>query len=80
MGSVKKGQLARPGEWAKHLNRVEPEFWHRERALQRLDIAERLDEDTTSSDIQCPICGLPDWLCDRYLRSAGATWDFRIDF
>lgn len=61
MASIKKGQLSIPGEWAKHLNRAEPGFWHRERAAERQDITQRLMDDADEED--SALNGLADAVC-----------------
>jgi hypothetical protein len=48
MANVKKGQLANPPEWWKHLRWVKRVFWKRERKAARREIAREVhQEDAT---------------------------------
>ena len=44
MASVKKGQLAKPAEWWKHLRWMKRKFWKRERIAGKVDIEARKQE------------------------------------
>jgi hypothetical protein len=44
MANVKKGTLARPPQWWKHLKWNKKILWSKERQLQKKDIRKRVDE------------------------------------
>ena len=44
MASIKKGTLAKPLQWWKHLKEYKKIFWKTERRLTKKDIRKRLDD------------------------------------
>lgn len=44
MASTKKGTLAKPLQWWKHLKEYKKIFWKTERRLTKKDIRKRLDD------------------------------------
>ena len=44
MSSIKKGTLAKPLQWWKHLKEYKKIFWKTERRLTKKDIRKRLDD------------------------------------
>lgn len=45
MGTVKKGNLTKPNEWAKHLRKVGRKFfWGKERAAEKREIIRQLKD------------------------------------
>lgn len=53
MATVKKGILSPAGEWWDHLRWTKRSFWHRERAAERQDVEERMEDDSITPSSGC---------------------------